>query len=184
MDWFLDLLKANEGKTPEETLESFKGEFPKHAVPKEQYNKVATEKKDLATENQTLTATMTELQKSAGLTEEMKVKLEATQTELETFKADTDKRVLSEQKKTHLVKMLSGKTAPDLIELAIGKFDLDKIILTGDKVDGFETQLEEIKKSVPSLFVETTVEAPAPAKGNKPTPQNNTWFLPKQYRKG
>ena len=161
MEWIKEYLKGFVAEDKlDEAVESFKKEFPKHAVPKDEFNKA---KKDLKDANEELTTTKTKMDelnealksddKDATI-EDLKQKLTDTSKAFDDFKADTDNRETSRSKIDAYKKLLKDNGAnPAAIDLLATAANLDDVVLdkSGNIVDG-KDMVESIKKDRGALF--------------------------------
>ena len=102
-----------------------------------------------------------------GLLDHAGVALNGTKAEYDEYKkgeqtrlADVQKRFKAEQS------LLSAKASPDAVDYLAGLLDIQKIQLKDGKLEGFEEQLESLKKTKPTLFATVSVDSPAPEKGS------------------
>ncbi len=170
---------TKEGQTLEGAMESFKAEFPKYAVPKEQYNKKVTElngvQEELQGSNSQLEETAGKIETLTGLAEgneELKTSLNTLQSEYSEYKDGETTRLTNVQKR-HKAELLLGdnKANRDSIDLLVGQLDFDKMtLLESGNLDGFDSQLDGLKESRPTLFATVTTEDP----NGKPPAGKNT----------
>ncbi len=160
---------TKEGQTLEGAMESFKAEFPKYAIPKEQYNKKVAEldeaKAELQSSNDQLQETAGKIETLTGLAdgnEELKTSLTTLQGEYAEYKDGETTRLTNVQKR-HKAELLLGdnKANKDSIDLLVGQLDFDKMtLLESGNLDGFDSQLEGLRESRPTLFATTTTVDP------------------------
>ncbi|MBK0029243.1 phage scaffolding protein [Lactococcus sp. S47] len=153
-EFIKDILAKNTdsetGKTDlEAVMEAIKTESPKHAVPKEQYNKKAEEVDKLTTD-------LESAQKSNLSSEELQKQLDESvknAKERETqFNAD-----LASMQKTNAVKLALKDSGTVNTELLFGQVNMDNVIIQDDgKVSGLDDQLATFKESMPYLFQESS----------------------------
>lgn len=183
MEWLKEIL-AKEGQTQEQILEAVNAEFPKHAVPKEQYNKKVEALGSATTELETAQAKLSEtngkieeLTGKAGDNEELKESFATLNTEYEEYKTGEATRLTDIQKR-HKAEILmgEGKANKDSIDLLVDKLDFSTMtLLESGALDGFDSQLEGLKESRPTLFasVETIDPNGEPVGGGAITPEDN-----------
>ncbi len=179
---------TKEGQTLEGAMESFRTDFPKFAIPKEQYNKKVEEldgaKTELQSANDQLQETAGKIEALTGLAEgneELKTSLTTLQGEYTEYKDGETTRLTNVQKR-HKAELLLGdnKANKDSIDLLVGQLDFDKMTLleSGD-LDGFDSQLGSLKESRPTLFATTTTEDPngkPPTGGNPNADTGKPWW--------
>lgn len=179
MDWLIELLKKEFGelegakKKIDSAIEAVKSEFPKHAVPKEQYNKKAEKAKELESELETAQGKYKEaaeklddLSKKADGNEELKAEFQKVKAEYEEYKAGEEKRVQQIQARANVEKeLLKNDADKNAVDLLMNDFDLEKIRITDDgKLDGFSDQLKAVKEKRPTLFAHENYEDDQPKK--------------------
>ncbi|MDI7818508.1 phage scaffolding protein [Clostridioides difficile] len=163
MEWLrkiLEGIKIEENKLDiEEILKSVNAEFPKHAVPKETFNKVNEQLKEADKTIKSFNGKMTqediEKLKTEHQTEIKKIeenhKLEVERIQSESIKT----RKLSAVEKA----LLTNKAKHT--DLLTNKFDLEKITVGEDgKVAGIEEQLKTLQESYKDLFESSTTKTP------------------------
>ncbi|UDN56662.1 phage scaffolding protein [Clostridioides sp. ES-S-0010-02] len=161
MEWLrkiLEGIKIEENKLDiEEILKSVNAEFPKHAVPKETFNKVNEQLKEADKTIKSFNGKMTqddiEKLKTEHQTEIKKIeenhKLEVEKMQSESIKT----RKLSAVEKA----LLTNKAKHT--DLLTNKFDLEKISVGEDgKITGIEEQLKELQESYQDLFESNVTE--------------------------
>lgn len=161
MEWIKELLKGFVAEDKmNEVIDAYKKEFPKHAVPKDDFNKVKKDLKDTDAELATTKAKMDELNaalkddnKDATI-EELKTKLSDATKAFDDFKADTEKRETTRTKADAYKKLLAANGAnPAAIDLLAGAANLDDVTLdkAGNIVDG-DDLVASVKKDREALF--------------------------------
>lgn len=163
MDWLKQLLKdyVDEDKQEEFTLKHNKL-FEKHAVQKSKFNSVSEELEEYKSKTEDLQQQISKIGTN-DKSKELKAELEKVQNEFNEFKGNTEKRELNRSKKIAVEKSLQKADAvPDALDLLTNTFNLDEITLTekGDVVD-FESKLNKLKESKPSLFKVTETNSTA-----------------------
>lgn len=160
MEWLKELLLKVEGLEDSQVsqiIDSVKAEFPKHAVPKEQYSKKTNELEETQNKLDEASAKMQELASASDSIEELKLKLQEKTDELTQFKSDIDKREVTRNKTQALTSALANAGAvKSSIDLLINTFDLDSIQLDkkGNIVD-LDELITPVKESRAELFAQT-----------------------------
>lgn len=158
----------------EGVMKSINTEFPKHAVPKSDYNERV---KELTTANQTIT----DLKKASEGNDELQTKIKNYETEINNLKtaaANTQKEYALKDKLKE-----AGVLEPDYIIYKQG--GLDKFTFDKDgKPIGVDDVLKPMKEASPHLFKSQQSGGYNPAGGGTP-PANNpfakdTWNLTEQ----
>lgn len=170
MSW-MDEIFSKEGQTLEGALALLKTEFPKNAIPKEQYNTKVTALATATTELETAQAQLSEtnakiedLTSKVGDNEALKTELTAVSTELKEYKESGDTRVAEVEtklEKKHRAEMLlrDSGAVKDSVKHLLSDLDFDSLVLvdSGD-LEGFDTQLEKLKIDSPTLWPTVTTE--------------------------
>ncbi len=178
MEWLKTILEKatiTDGKLDiEGVMKSINIEFPKHAVPKSDYNDKV---KELTTANQTIT----DLKKASEGNAELQTKIKNYETEIDNLKtaaANTQKEYALKDKLKE-----AGVLEPDYIIYKQG--GLDKFTFDKDgKPIGVDDVLKPMKEVSPHLFKNQQGGGYSPAGGGNP-PANNpfakdTWNLTEQ----
>ena len=172
MEWLENLLKENGIEKTEDIVESFKKEFPNHAVPKEQYNKKVYKIEEIESElnsaNKQLEQTNDQIDKLKGDAEgkeEIKKQLESIQAEYNEYKESEQDRINSIKKRSVLEKELLTSNVPeDAVDLLISDFNIDDMELDEEgNIKNLNDHKEKVKQKRPSLFGKEKI------KGHKPT---------------
>ena len=183
MDWLKEILSKKD-QTQEQILEAVNAEFPKHAVPKEQYNKkveaLGTATTELETAKNQLSETngkIEELTGKVGDSEELKASIANLQGEYEEYKKSEATRITNIEKR-YKAEILLGdsKANKDSVDLLVDKLDFDKMtLLESGVLDGFDSQLEGLREARPTLFatVETVDPNGEPSGGDMITPNDD-----------
>ena len=154
-------------KLGEEASALVKSEFPKFAVPKEQYNKKVDELSTAGTELSGLKKISEEveaLRAKATEADQLKATLEATKGEYEKRLGDTSKRGSLN------IELLKAKANPDALDYLGSQLKLDEI-----EPDKFGEHIERLRTEKPSFFATTTASTPRPEAGRTPDPQGDVW---------
>lgn len=166
-EFIKDILTKNTdsetGKTDlEAVMEAIKTESPKHAVPKEQYNKKAEEV-------DTLTGDLKKAQESNSSAEDLQKQLDeavksASEREAQ-FNAD-----LASMQKTNAVKLALKDSGTVNSDLLFGQVNMDNVIIQDDgKISGLDDQVATFKESMPYLFQEGGAAKPKIVAGGNPS---------------
>ncbi|WP_019636132.1 phage scaffolding protein [Paenibacillus fonticola] len=152
MDWLKELLKKlGIAETDVEKIDAeVRKELPMHFVPKSQYNELSEAKKKAEKDVTDRDKQITELGKTAGLSEELKKQIETLTNE---NKAAAEKHAseLKEMQLSNAIKSaLSGKVHDE--DLVAGLVQKDKLIVNDDKVVGLDEQLKTLQETKAFLF--------------------------------
>ena len=177
MEWIQNILDNTEleDENTEEIVERIKQEFPKHAVPKEQYNKKADKLEEVEAEleqteeqlNQT-SEQLEDLESYAEENEELQEEIEQIKEEKEQFAEDKEQRIKEIQKKSQLEKELLASNVPeDAVDLLVSDFNIEELELDdNNKLKNIDEHKEEVRKKRPSLFGEKKVSGQEPVDGD------------------
>ena len=169
MEWLKEILGED---LDENTMKKIKEEFPKHAVPKEQYNKKADKVEEIESELNTAKKQLdqtndklTNLQEKAENAEEFKEQLDSIKSEYNEYKEQEQTRINNIQKKSALEKKLLTSGVPeDAIDLVINDFDLEELELDDEsKLKNANEQIEKFKERRPSLIAKESKETGEPS---------------------
>lgn len=155
MEWLRKLLenaKVTDGKIDIDSLmKDINTEFPKNAVPKEQYNQKVSEIKDLnkqiSDRDTQLTSLKEEFKDSVGL----KDKLTALEADNKKTKEEYEQKI----KQINFNHKLNGALEahkPKNSKALMALLDMEKIKLDGDTITGLEDQIKALKASDGYLF--------------------------------
>lgn len=178
MEWLKAILEKaviTDGKLDvEATMKAVNAEFPKHAVPKSEFNDKV---KELNTANQTIT----DLKKASEGNEDLQKKITDYETEitnLKTVATNTQKEYALKDKLKEV-----GVLEPDYIIYKLGgldKFTFDK----DNKPIGVDDVLKPMKEASPHLFKTQKGGGYTPAGGENPPTSNpfakDTWNMTEQ----
>ena len=174
MEWIKEILENSKEENVDETVERIKQEFPKHAVPKEQYNKKAGKVEELESELNTAkeqleqtNSQLDELSEKSENNDELKQNLEEIKSEYEEYKQQEETRLNQIKKKSTLEKQLLKSNAnQDAVDLLLNDFDLDSLKLDEENnLKNFDEQLEKVREKRPTLFGEVAIEGNTPPDG-------------------
>lgn len=164
MDWLKKLIEKHtkDGILDVEALnKEIATEFPKHAVPKEQYNTLAETKTKLEKDIADRDKQLEELKKvdAAGMQEE----IEKLQNENKTAQETYEKELKGVQLSNAIKLAINGKVYDD--DIVANLIDKDKVIVDDDgKIVGLDEQINSLKENKGFLFKE---DAP-PQEEHKP----------------
>lgn len=175
MEWLENLLKENDVENVESIVESFKKEFPKHAIPKDEYNKKAEKVDELQSELETaksklddMNSKVEELSTKAENAEELDEQLNEIKSEYEQYKEEEKKRIANIKKQNALEKKLLSDNVPeDLVDLVANDFDTETLELDDGNLLNYESQREKAKKKRPSAFGKEEVKGTEPQDGDE-----------------
>ncbi|WP_028560673.1 phage scaffolding protein [Paenibacillus pinihumi] len=154
MDWLKALLKAAglDDAAIDALIGDVNKELPKHFIPKDKYNEAVEAKKKAEKDVTDRDTQITELGKTAGLSEELKQQI-ATLTAANTAAAEQHAAEMKELQLSNAIKSaLAGKVHDEGI--ASGLVDRAKLVLDGDKVVGLDEQVTALKTSHAFMFKE------------------------------
>lgn len=141
----LGLTEEQAAKAAAASAEELKG-----FVPKARFDEVNEAKKQAEKDVTERDKQITELGKTAGLSEELKKQIETLTTE-NTAAAEKHAAELKELQLTNAIKSaLNGKVHDE--GLVAGLFDKEKLVVDGDKVVGLEEQIKGLQESKAFLF--------------------------------
>lgn len=166
MEWLKEILEKaviTEGKLDvEETVKAINAEFPKHAVPKQDYNDKV---KELSTANETIK----DLKKNNADNEELQKKVKDYETEVAGLKTAAE----NTRKEYALKDKLKEAGAMDADYIIYKNGGLDKFTFDKDgNVIGLDDVLKPIKEASPHLFKNAGGGGYNPNGGGNP-PANN-----------
>lgn len=122
-------------------------EFPKHAVPKEEFNNKVGELK-------TATDTITSLKDANKDNEELQKTIKEHEGTISTMKGDYESQLKNLKIDSAITSLLTSNKAKHS-DLLSSKFDREKLVVDGDKVIGLDEQLKTIKESYKDMFSQT-----------------------------
>lgn len=173
MEWLQELLKGVEGITEEQSatiVSSFKTEFPKHAVPKDQYSKKVDELGDANTQLGDARKSIEALSKDGENSGELKQQIETITQSFDDYKANAEKRETNREKKLALINSLvDGGMIKSAASLYATQYDLEKVVLSADKkVVDANLIIDPIKESSKELFSTVSSDGNPPTSGETP----------------
>ena len=178
MDWLKELIEKHtkDGQLDQEALmKDINKEFPKYAVPKEQYNALAETRKKLEEDLETRDKQLEDL-KDIDV-EDLQKQIETLQQENQTTKETYEKELKEIQLNNAIKLALNGKVHDeDIVSQLIKK---DELVLSEDgKVVGLDEQINSLKENKGFLFIEENQEGnddstPGFQKVGNPQPNNS-----------
>jgi len=175
MDWLKDLLEEKKVENVDEVVESFKKEFPKHAIPKDEFNKKSEKVEELQSELEVaqskleeMNSKVSDLSTKAENAEELDERLNEIKSEYENYKEEEEKRIANIKKRNALEKKLLSDNVPeDLVDLVANDFDTDTLELDDGNLLNYESQRKKAKKKRPSAFGREEVKGNEPVDGDE-----------------
>lgn len=176
MEWLKSLLE-DKVENVDEVMEEVKKEFPKHAIPKEEFNKKAEKVNELQSELETAKGnleatneTIEELKEKAENAEEVKSKLNEVSNKYEEYKEQEEQRVNNLKKQSALKDLLHEEKAdPKLSRLLIRDVDLEEVKLTEDgKIANRDDVIKPLKQEYETAFGEVQIDGDTPPDGGQP----------------
>lgn len=151
MEWLKELLK-NAGVDNVDDLESkISKELPKHFKPAKEFNEINEELKNVKGENKTLKESQENIQKEY----ENYKKGSISQADYEAKKKEIEDNSKAEIEKVKLeskIDLAISNAKAKNVKSVKANLDLEKIKLDGDKLLGFDDQIEALKESDAYLF--------------------------------
>lgn len=157
MEWLEELLKnatVTDGKLDVSAImAAVRKEFPKHAVPKTDFNTVSEAKKKLEDDIKARDKQLEDLKKENSDARELQKQIKTLQEQNKEAREKYDAD-MKELKLTNAIKVaLTGKARDE--EIVAGLIDREKLILGDDgRVTGLEEQVKALKESKGFLFKE------------------------------
>jgi len=162
----MSIFEEAKAKFGDEAESWLKSKLPEWGVPKDQYGKKVEAVQSLESQISTLKADAGRV----GDLEKQLLALNSTKAEYEEYKKGEQTRLTDVQKRFKAEQALIGaKANPDAVDYLAGLLDVQKLQLKEGKLDGFDEQLESLKKTKPALFASVSIDSPAPDKGGAPT---------------
>ena len=161
----MSIFEEAKAKFGDEAEGWLKSKLPEWGVPKEQYGKKVEALQSLESQMGTLRA---EAGRAGDLEKQLQA-LNSTKVEYEEYKKGEQTRLTDVQKRFKAEQALLGaKANPDAVDYLAGLLDVQKLQLKEGKLDGFNEQLESLKKTKPALFASVSIDSPEPSKGGAP----------------
>lgn len=162
MEWLKELLKDHIAEDKmDAVIESYNKEFPKHAVPKSEFNTVKEELKIAKSTAEQTALTLESLKTKADSVEDYEAKMKELNEQMETVKAESQKQISNVTKRVKYEKMLTdNKMNEAAASLVVDKINFDEVILdqAGNIVDA-EKHIAKNKEIYGPLFLETTTDS-------------------------
>lgn len=185
MDWLKELLKdVLEADKIDAVVESFKKEFPKHAVPKKDFNEKIDELKLAKAQIDENKAMLDDLTKKAVTVEEYEKNLKEYKTKYEQLEKDSQTKIDSIKKKTGLQLKLNDYFVDDAVPLMLDKINLDEILLgqDGDILE-FDKHVAKLKDQYPKLAKEFKTDSTNKAETKETKDIDTTSMSDEEYYK-
>lgn len=162
MEWLKNLVEKHtkEGVLDTEALiKDVNSEFPKYAVPKEEFNRVNDTKKDLEQQIKDRDKQLKDLGEKVKDNEDLSKQIKDLQVANAQTKSTYEAKIKDMTIDSAIKAKLNDTKYPDLLA---GKFDRSKIVVSEDgTIAGVEEQLKNIKETYKELFTPTvTGKAP------------------------
>lgn len=153
MDWLKELLKAQglEDEVINKIVESYKSESVKHVMPKDKFNEVNSENKQLKQDVADRDKQLNDLKDKSSKDSDLQAEITRLQEENKSAKEKYESDIYSTKLNNEIEKSLLAAKAKDL-KIARAAFNLDDVKLEDGKLVGFEDQLKSIQESHGYLF--------------------------------
>lgn len=180
MEWLKGLLE-DKVENVDEVMEQVKSEFPKHAIPKEEYNKKAEKVKELESELntaktnlETTNETIEQLKEKAENAEEVKTKLNEVSSKYEEYKEQEEQRISNLKKESAVKDLLHEENADSkLSKLLIKDVDFDNVELSDDgKIANRDDVINPLKQEYETAFGEVKIDGDEPQDGGTTQPNS------------
>ncbi len=170
MDWLKELIEkaTTEGSLNiDELMKSINAEFPKHAVPKVDFNALNDTKKELEGQIKDRDKQLKDLGEKVKDNEELSKQIKELQDTNATAKATYESKIEDMIIDSAIKAKLTDTKYPELLT---GKFDRTKIVVAADgTVSGIDEQLTSIKDTYKDLFTPVVSgKQPNNTGGNQP----------------
>ncbi|MGO3751205.1 MAG: phage scaffolding protein [Peptoniphilaceae bacterium] len=153
MDWLKELLKAQglEEEAINKIVGSYKTESVKHVMPKDKFNEVNDENKQLKKDIKERDTQLEDLKGKATSNEDLQAEITRLQEENKTNKENYENDLYNTKLNNEIDKNLLAAKAKDL-KIAKAVFNLEDVKLEDGKLTGFEEQLKSVQESHSYLF--------------------------------
>lgn len=153
MEWIKSIIEKHTGEDGKlnltDAIKEINKQAPENVVPKEQYNTVAAEKKQLEADVHVRDTQLEDLKK-AGSVEDLTDQLATAQEANKTAKAEYDQKIKDMKYDAAIEKSLANAVHPDLVS---GKVDRSKLKLNEDgTVTGLDEQVKNLKETYKDMF--------------------------------
>lgn len=151
MDWLKEVLKNAGVENVDELEKSISKELPKHFKPAKEFNEINEELKVIKGEKKTLEDDKKKIEDEYNNFKKGSI----SQADYETKKKEIEDNSKAEIEKVRLeskIDLAINNAKAKNVKSVKANLDLDKIKLDGDKLLGFEDQIEALKKSDAYLF--------------------------------
>lgn len=162
MEWMKELLTTviEEEEKVNEFLETFKKEFPKHAVIKTEFNTVNNELKETKAKLDETAKLMEDLKAKETTIEEYQTKVSDWENKYKEFESQAEQRVEGVLKRSAVKDVLSNKMPKSAIELLLDKIDYTEVKLTDKSTVANEEKLvEKFKEEYSDLFIQEKADS-------------------------
>lgn len=161
MDWLKELIKdvVAEDKI-NEVIDSINKEFPKHAVPKSEFNNKLEEIKLLKKQSEDNKGLLDELTKKAENVEEYEKNLTELKSKYEELEKNSTQEINKIQKKTAFKELLlENKVHKDALDLLVNSQNLEELEIEDGKLTNTEKLIETLKAERGGLFIQETEDS-------------------------
>lgn len=172
MEWLKELLKAQglEDEVISKIVESYKTESVKYVMPKDKFNEVNAENKQLKQDVADRDKQLNDLKDKSTKDVDLQAEITRLQEENKTAKEKYESDIYNTKLNNEIEKSLLAAKAKDL-NIARAAFNLDDVKLEDGKLVGFSEQLDSIKESHGYLF--GSEEAPSGTGGSMGNKEKN-----------
>ncbi|KNF07163.1 phage minor structural protein GP20 [Gottschalkia purinilytica] len=177
MEWLKQILTDTGIENIDDIVGSIKSELPKYFIPKDKFNSLNEQNKDLKTQLDERDMQLEELKIKAVGNEELTSKINELEQLNKNTKEEYESKIQALRKETSIELYLKDQQARN-IKAVKALLDLDKVSLDGDNLIGLEEQLKTLKEQESYLFGEDTLKGREPNKETNPVNpeyKNNPW---------
>ena len=168
MEWLKELLKSAGVDNVDDLENKISKELPKHFKPAKEFNEINEELKNVKGENKTLKESQENIQKEY----ENYKKGSISQADYEAKKKEIENNSKAEIEKVKLeskIDLAISNAKAKNVKSVKANLDLEKIKLDGDKLLGFDDQIEALKESDAYLFeIDNTINNGVNNNGGNP----------------
>ena len=161
MEWLKELLKDSiDSEKLDSVVESINKEFPKHAVPKKEFNEKLEEVKLAKAQIDENKKLLDDLSKKASTVEEYEKNLNEYKAKYEQLETDSKTKISEIQKRTQFKELLvENKLHKDAIDLIVNTQNLEELTLDNGKITNSQNILAKLKTERAGLFLTETEES-------------------------